>query len=174
MISVAEMKKHLNIEHITADDAYLADLEATAVAVVERWTGKTYPASAERTQYVRGLGIDSIWLAHEPTLSDPIVAEDMTVTERSAPGGEGTVLTVAEDFVVRGTALVRVGGYWTAGYEYEVTYTSGYGPGAEPEDVRGAVRDMVALWYTNRTPSEERELASRALLASLPSSPVFA
>lgn len=177
MIPVAALKQHLKIEHITADDAYLADLEAQAVAVVELYTGKVYPAVGERIEYVTGDGTNKLRLALAPILSDPVVDADVVVAERSSPGGEATNIVMAEDdgFVVRDTELLRrSGGVWTSGYEYEVTYNGGYAPGSQDEKARGAVRDMVALWYTNRTPSVEREAAALGLLALLGSNPVLA
>lgn len=174
MISVASLKKHLRIEHITTDDAYLADLEAAAVAFVERETGRYFGSVGARTEYVTGLGTDTMWLRESPILSTPIVAGDMTVLERADPGDPGTAIVVATDFVVRGSRLVRIDDVWTRGYEYQVTYNAGNAAGAVGEEIQNAVRSLVALWYTHRTQSEERTAGEQAIKATLPFNPVLA
>lgn len=146
MLSVADLKAHLRVTH-SHDDAYIADLEEVAVAHVVRRTSDFYGPREEVTEIVAGSGSRTLWLAHAPVVGE---STPVTVGEVALPGDEPSAL---DDFEVRGRTLVRTGGgYWTRGYEYAVTYTRGYAEGGEPENVRHAVRLLVAHWYSNRAP----------------------
>lgn len=167
MISVAALKAHLNIPH-TLHDTYLADLEAAAVEVAEQHFG--YLGAAEEvTEYVRGTGIADLYLS-DPAAATPVP----TVTAAQYPGDAGDAAT---DFVARGNRLVRTaGGVWSRGYEYAVTYTRGYAPGAQPERAHHAVRMLVAHWYASRTPVSDANASKmpHTLDELLPIRPVVA
>lgn len=157
MLNVAYLKKHLKIEHITADDTYLADLEAAAVSAVEEYEGTHYGTAGEITHYLPGSGTTDLWLPEAPNGTD-LAGEDpgvsIIVHEAAYPGDDLTELVAADDdgYLVRGSKLVRKGGYlWSRGYEYTVRYNRGGLPGTAPERVQQAVRMLVARWYSHRT-----------------------
>lgn len=159
MLSVAYLKKHLRLEHTTADDMYLADLEAAAVSLIEEYEGVHYGAAGSVTEHVRGTGTPDLFLAAAPTAVT-------SVHEASYPGETPTEIATADDdgFLVRGARLVRAGGYvWERGYEYTVVYTRGYAPGAAPERVYQAVREIVTHWYVNDTAAGERVIPESVL-----------
>lgn len=145
MIPLADLKAHLRVTH-THDDGYIAELEEAAVAHVSRYTGRYFGQQSETTEHVLGSGTDVLWLSAEPVVG---AQTPVTVAERSVPG---ITPTQVDDFEVRGRKLLRTGGgVWARGWGYAVTYTRGYAEGAEPENVRHAVKMLVAHWYTNRT-----------------------
>lgn len=171
MISVTDLKFHLNLPtSFTTHDDYLDALEEAAVSYVERVTGRYFGAAGARTEYLSGTGIDTLWLADIPTTIT-------SVTERDSLTDAGTELVEDTDYVVRGNRLVYVSNTWDADYEYEVVYTAGYAAGAEPADVRQAVKMLVGHWYTNRLPVVTAQTATEVPVSVreiLPSNPVIA
>lgn len=148
MIDVPTLQEWLGAE---GDDALLNDLEARAVALLQRECNRYFGAVAETTEYVIGRGTSDLWLAEVP------VAIPTTVTERSAAGDEGDTITAADDdgYVLRtgdrDARLVRKSnGEWGNGHEYEVAYQRGYAAGTEPGDVQQAVIDIVTRTYKRR------------------------
>lgn len=138
MVSVGELKQTLGITGAAEDD-YLAELEAAAVQFVETQTGRYFGAVREVTEYRTAAG-NSLFLSDEPTGT-------VTVMRRSSATATAEAVA-ADQFAVRGRRLVNPAGWgW---YEYEITYDAGYAPGAQPEDIRDAVRDLVALAYRTR------------------------
>ena len=143
MIPLADLKLALRVSHAT-DDAHITSLEERAVAYVERKTGRSYTAG-NATEYVRGADDGVLYLG------GPASAV-VSVTQRAYPGAEETVIVEAADdgFDLRGTKLVRSGGYfWSSAYEYEVEYTRDVTP---PDDILEAVEGLVSLWYNVRLP----------------------
>lgn len=174
MIPLAELKAHLRVTH-DSEDAYIESLERAAVAEIEKRTGRYYGSAGEHTLYLTGDGTSALWLPYEPTLNE-FGDYDIHAIEYATPGGEGSdIFAVADDgFVVRGRKLVRKSGVWTLDYEYAIELTRGADTTEASEDIVGRVRDLVALWYTHRTPSDERAVAEAAIYAMLPSNPVLA
>jgi uncharacterized phiE125 gp8 family phage protein len=170
MISVADLKTALRID--TLEDLYeeeaqaarLEDLEAAAVAAVERWTGRYFgpPEQSPTPAAYPGSGSAVLWLPD-------FASEVTTVSSRAYQGGEDTeILTDADDgWALRlqpgrtyGNQLVRSGGgAWDAGLEYVVTAAFGYDPGAEPPDIRQAVTMLVAHWWEQGVPTVPGNLA---------------
>lgn len=138
MISIAELKQHLKITS-TDEDLLLAELEEAAVQFVETQTGRYFGPARSVTEYLRAAG-DSLFL-HEAPIGE------VTVQRRSSATATAEAVEATE-FAVRGRRLVKPAGWGTS--EYEVTYSVGYEEGAQPEDIRGAVRDLVALAYRGR------------------------
>jgi len=146
MIALEELRTALK-NPASEDDAYITALEQGAVALMERRTGKYFGGEEERTEYLVGKGGQTLYL------SGPSGAV-ATVTEAAYPGTTGEDIT--DGVVARGTKLIRTDGYqWAKGYEYAVTYTRGWAEGAEPHDIRQAVRQLVTLWYEHRLPVSE-------------------
>lgn len=142
-------------------DARLVDLEAEAVAWVQRRTGRYFQAEAEVTERLIGAGSAKLRLAEAPT-SNP-----STVTEYAYVGADAETVTASEDdgFVTvtrtyptasnEGWLERKYGYVWADGYIYEVTYDRGYtltGGGspddiAAPDDIRALVKNMVRFSY---------------------------
>lgn len=137
---------------------YVRALEAAAVALIERQTGKYFGPVRTRTEYVLGTGSGMLYL-EGPVATDVYdVALITSVNEAAYAGGEQTEIDLDEDdgFVVREEVLYRKGGgVWSRGYEYEVVYQQGYDPGEEPADIRQAVMQLVTHWFDNRAPVSE-------------------
>lgn len=151
MISVSDLKDALRVTR-SDEDAYIADLEEAAVAVAENETGRYFGPEQQTTEWLRGHGHPRLHLAEEP--SGTITSVD----QRIYPGGTATTITATEDngYVQRGRQLIRKAGLvWHDGYEYEVSYKEGYTSGAEPDEIRQAVRGLVVHWYENRLPVDE-------------------
>jgi hypothetical protein len=137
MLTVDEMKEHLRISG-RDEDSYLAALEAAAVQFVETQTRRSFTLRTV-TDYRSPIG-SSMYLSDMPTGA-------VTVNRRYSATAE-PVEVAATEFAVRGQKLVRPLG-WRSG-EYEVTYNAGYPEGTAPEDIKGLVRDLVALAYRAR------------------------
>lgn len=163
MISLADLKTALRIT-TTRDDGYLAGLEAAAVAMVQRETGRFFGAQESVTEYIIGGDDDTLFL------TDPCSSLPTTVKERSTIGGDPTTITASADdgYVLRGTMkLVRkAGNLWTYKYEYEVTYTRGYAANTEPAEIRQLVTQIVSEWYERRLVSSDGSLKKVPMSAS--------
>lgn len=169
MISVTDLKTALRID--TLEDAYeeeaqaarLEDLEAAAVATVERWTGRYFgtPEQDPTPVALAGSGSSVLWL---PDFASEVSA----VSSRAYQGADETeILTDADDgWALRllpgrtyGNQLVRSGGGgWDAGLEYVVAAAFGYEPGEEPPDIRQAVTMLVAHWWENGVPTAQAQV----------------
>lgn len=146
MIETAELIEYLEAD--AGDTAVLEQLERAAAAFVSRQTGRYFGEPAEHSITLVGSGSRRLWLPDAPI--DPEVPADplVTIEERAYPGEDPTTLVIDTDFALRGSELIRLGGYsWTRGYEYEATYRRGYEPGTEPEDIRQLVLDLVSVRF---------------------------
>jgi hypothetical protein len=145
MVELSDLKAALKIEpDQTAEDDYIVQLEAAAVAHVQTITGLFVGVTAAATVWATGNGLRDLWL---PTTFSGVT----TVLERTHPGAASVAVT---DYVVRPGHLRRTGsgGYWPWDYEYEVTGNRGYAVGAEPADIRLAVTRLVTRWFEIRMP----------------------
>jgi hypothetical protein len=158
IVALRDLKKQCEIEEsVTAHDPYLVDLEAAAVAHIEKRTGRYYGTAGSVTEIIRGTGGPRLWL------SEPAIERDSTtdalpisVIERYGPGSEETTILAADadGYVLRnnGLALYRKdGGIWSSLLEYEVTYTRGNA--TLPADLEHAVKVLVAWWFEMRIPA---------------------
>lgn len=146
MIPLLKLKAHLGIAAATTTyDQILADYEKAAVAFLEREGRIDLTARGERVEYVTGTGLAHIWLAAAPASGTTVSA-----VERWLPDDAGTAI-IAADVTVRGRRIFRAdGAAWADGAEYEVTYTAGDNPGAEPADLRLWVIKLVELAWKER------------------------
>ena len=168
MITVDALKLHLNIpDAMTAHDELLAQLERSAVAFVQDHTGIYLgDDEEEREVLLTGMGRNGMWL--------PDVPVDGEVEMYEWSGSAWTLLDeyAADGWTMNGREIVRGEGYyWTRGYRYKAVYTR---IGEPTEDIRQRVIDLVALWYSHRTPSAERAEGEQAVRDSLPRAPVIA
>jgi hypothetical protein len=135
------------LDAATSDAAIVEELEAQAVAHVERVTGRYFGPVREVTEILRGNGSARLWLAETPI-------DGVTVAEAARVGDEpGDMDAAAFALRVSGNeaALERRGGkVWDAGAEYHVTYSHGYEDGEEPADVRRAVMAWVSRQWVMR------------------------
>lgn len=153
MIALAELKAWLSEPSEPGVDDILTALEPQAVIVVERETGRYFGASITHTEIVVGDGTGTLRLAERPNTIT-------SVEERRRAGDTWTeiVETADDGFESRipsaapaRTKLIRKNGrIWRSGWEYRVIYDFGYAAGAEPGDIRLAVKQVVALLYAER------------------------
>lgn len=150
MISQADLETHLGLD-VGTDTALLTGIEASAAAFVERYTHRYFGASDEITETLTGTGGRRLFLPEPAT-------DVASVHEQAYPGATQTQIVEGDDdgFEIRDAVLHRKGArVWVRGYEYVVVFTRGYtendaGPPADiaaPEDIKGVVKDLVALRY---------------------------
>lgn len=153
MIDVAELKTWLGSPSEPGLADLLTALEAQAVAVVQRETGRYFGAPAAHTDIVVGDGTGTLRLQERPSAITSVEerrrAGDAwtTITEGADDGFE---LRTLADVPTPSTLLRKNGRVWRRGYEYRVTYTFGYTAGAEPGDIRLAVKQVVSILYNER------------------------
>ena len=153
MIDVAELKTWLGNPSEPGVTELLTALESQAVAVVQRETGRYFGAAVAHTDVVVGDGTGTLRLQERPSAIT-------SVEERRRAGDAWTAIAEGADdgFELRTLAdvptpsmlLRKNGRTWKRGYEYRVVYTFGYTPGAEPGDIRLAVKQVVSLLYNER------------------------
>lgn len=142
MISLADLKAFTNVT-VAADEPLLTELEQSAVAHVEKATGRYFGPPKEIIQTFSGWG-GTLWLKEVPLGTPAIVVEQES-------GGNWTVIAV-DDYEVNGRTLFARNG-WPYGYRnIRVTYTAGYAAGQEPDDIRLAVMRLVLHNFNNRSP----------------------
>ena len=155
MIPLPDLKLAAKVEH-DADDSYLVNLEAAAVAYVQRKTGWYWGEEAEAVMTVEGGGGGVLWLPEKVTavtsvVSQPYEGGDQTTITAGADDGYALRLAPGE---THGMRLIRKGGVgWAREYEYVVTGTIGYDEAVPvPDDIRQAVSSLAVLWYEQRLP----------------------
>lgn len=151
MVSQQKLRDALEVQE-PDEFGYLADLEARAVAHIERQTGRYFRELQQTTEYVVALGTRNLWLVDPPAVGPAVTVVDVLTGETVA----------SADYTVRGTKLVHGTGRWVLGREYAVTYTRGYAstsptPTSDddidaPAEIRGLVEWLVAEWYEERIP----------------------
>lgn len=145
MIELAELRAVVGIHdpaHV-ADDAFLLDIEARAVAYLESETRRYFGPPAPITEVLDGSGAQSLWLAETPAAAPALVLE--------ARESDAWTAVSADDFTQEGPALYHDTEWRKGARLYRATYTRGYAAGEEPAEVRGAVLQLVHLWYTHRS-----------------------
>ena len=153
MISIPDLQKFLGYPDEEGLTDLLTDLEANAVQLVEDETGRFFGASETRTEYIIGDGTRDLHLAENATAITSVKSRRQigdsfdTIVEANSDGFE--IRAPRSD---SGRArLLRKGSLgWYDGYEHQVIYEFGYTSGAEPDRIRQAVKDLVALTYNSR------------------------
>lgn len=160
MIGITELERFLGISAGT-DTVLLCEIEAEAVQWLESETHRYLEAAASDTKILPGNGKPDLYLL------EPITSVT-SVLRQLYPGATQETITEgdADGFEVRDMHLTRKGGFvWNRGYEYLVTYVRGYtetSPAqaditpadiAAPDDIRRAVKGIVAFWYNAGEPS---------------------
>jgi hypothetical protein len=152
VIGITDLEEFLGIEKDT-DTPLLTALELAASDFVTQETERYFDVETTHVEVIGGSGNSILWLNENP-------ATITSVEERLGPGESWTAITEGDaDGWERqapnsGTAGARVlrkyPQVWRWGYEYRVTYDFGYDAGDEPPEIRQAVKDLVALRYSDR------------------------
>lgn len=157
MIAIADLESFLGLTSGTDTDLLIA-LEAAAVDLVENVTHRYFGAATSTTEYQYGNGQRNLYLQEVPT--------SVSMVYQSYAGATQTALASSDSdgWEIRAQHLTRKGGYlWDPFYEYVVDYTKGYtltasaasGTPADiaaPDDIRQAVKLIVARWYNGGSP----------------------
>ena len=153
MIAIETLKAHLGNPDEEGVTAILTAFETAAVELVQDETGRYFGASVTRTEYIDGDGTDALYLAENATAIT-------SVGQRRQTGESYTTITEgnSDGFEIRAPTsdsgrarLLRKGSIgWYNGYEHKVIYEFGYAALAEPDRIRQAVMDLVALKYHGR------------------------
>ncbi len=153
MIAIATLKAHLGNPDAEGVTEVLTALEAMAVELVQDETGRYFGASTTRTEYIEGDGTGALHLAENATAITSVgqrrhIGDSYTtITEGNTDGFEIRAPT-ADSGRAR---LLRKGSLgWYDGYGHRVIYEFGYTAGAEPDRIRQAVIDLVALKWNSR------------------------
>lgn len=157
MIPLADLKTYIGLSTTTEEqDALLVQLEAAAVAHLERSTHRYFGPPKLYSEVVAGNSRAAVWLSEEPIESGGVI-----LTERWRHDDEGTEI---DDIAVRGRKLVRAGGYYLRGAEYTAEYLAGYGAGTGdldgleghpvPADIWRAVAEIAKASWQSRTTNE--------------------
>ncbi len=153
MIAIGDLKDWLGNPDAEGVTELLTTLETMAVELVQDETGRYFGAEETKTEHLVGDGTGRLHLNENPTA--------ITSVERRAQVGDTYVAvteSASDGFELRAptsqsgrATLLRKGSLaWAAAYEYRVVYEFGYATNAEPEGIRQAVRDLVALKYHTR------------------------
>jgi uncharacterized phiE125 gp8 family phage protein len=153
VVSLAEAKAHLRVEHAD-EDAYIQSLVNAATSHLDGWSGTLGRALVEQTWEVT-LDAFPVGAIHLP-LGDVIAV--VSVVYDDTAGDEQTVPPT--DYVLDNRSLdgwvVPVSGVsWPdtldAVNAVRVRYTAGYGAAsAVPAAIKHAILMLVAHWYANR------------------------
>lgn len=153
MIAIATLKSWLGNPDEPGVTELLTTLETMAVELVQDETGRYFGASATRTEHIIGDGTRDLHLAENATAITSVGARRYigdsyeTVTEGNTDGFE---IRAPRGDAGRARLLRKGSLSWSDGYEHKVIYEFGYASNAEPERIRQAVMDLVALKYHGR------------------------
>lgn len=142
IVPLDELKLALGLDPLsTDDDLLLTLLEQQAAAYVEAQIGRRFSVPTDRTEFIKGLGVETLFLGgHAASGIQSVRARARTAREFDDVD--------EEDYDVRGDTLVLLGGRWSHLYEYEVVYADGYDLGSAPADIRALVIDLVSIAFS--------------------------
>lgn len=149
VVLLADLKRALGLEaSYTDDDELLVDLENQAVAFVESQTERTWGEPAQRTVFINGLGVRTLYLpGHIQAAAGP--GSIVTVRQRSMASPGDWEVADETMFERRGDTLIRIDvPRWSHLGEYEVTFTDGYTLGQAPKDIQALIIDLVSIAYS--------------------------
>lgn len=143
IVSLAVIKQALGIDPTdTSRDEELTRVEGSVASWVEGQTKRRFNAPADRTEYVRGSGTDTLFLSGyiDASAPEPIA---VTVDERFiALGPAGWLAVDPLIYETRGSRIVRLDGWvWQRNAEYRIIYQDGYV--TAPLDVQALVLDLI-------------------------------
>ncbi len=153
MIAIATLKTWLGNPDEPGVTALLTTLETMAAQLVEDETGRFFGAEETRTEYIIGDGTRDLHLTENPTAITSVESRRYigdsfdAITEGDADGFE---IRAPRSDSGRARLLRKASLGWADGYEHKVIYEFGYTAGEEPEGIRQAVMDLVALKYHGR------------------------
>ena len=153
MIAILELKSWLGNPQEEGVTALLETLETMAAQLVEDETGRFFGVTETRTEYIIGDGTRDLYL-NENAAAITSVGQRLqigdsytTITESDSDGFE---IRAPRSDSGRARLLRKSGLGWNYGYEHRVIYDFGYATDAEPDRIRQAVKDLVALKYHTR------------------------
>ncbi|HEY3273473.1 MAG TPA: head-tail connector protein [Methanocella sp.] len=160
-VSLADAKKHLNVEH-TDDDPYITDL---IVAARERAEGYANMAFITQTwdliMDVPGKCID---LPRYPLQS---VTGVYVISDSGVETAVDTNIYRVDPVSAPGRVFLKQGQSWPARADtagFKVRYVAGYASAsAVPLSIRQAIKETVAHWYENRSSQEMPDGANELL-----------
>ena len=148
IITTAEAKTHLRVDH-SNDDDYIDDLVAAATAIFERETHRQL-YTATRKYYLDDFQ-DVIYLPYGE------VQSVVTVQYYDTDGNQQTVTNTDYDVAIEGSIcrIIAKESWPTTDtdtlHAVEVLYTSGYGVAADvPADIKAALKVIVGDLYNKR------------------------
>lgn len=140
LVSLAEVKAHLNYGTSTTDDEEIRDWIPTATPIIERHTGKTIVQRTFVDRITTG-STDQLWLNHHPVISLTSIATLDGVTTWSVTA---TDVDIDPDL---GVLTLLAGTPWSG--RLKVTYIAGMA--VVPDNYSKAARIIVQhLWETQR------------------------
>lgn len=142
IVPLDELKVALGLDPLDhTDDVLLTLLESQAAAFVNSQTERNWGEPADRTEFIKGLGIPTLYLRGH-------IAGEIVSVRRRAMNAADFEDVIVDDYIVRGDTLMTTGARWSHLYEYEVVYSDGYELGFAPADIRALVSDLVAIAYS--------------------------
>lgn len=146
IVPLDELKLALGLDPLdTSDDLLLTLLESQAAAFVESQIGRRFSAPIDRTEFIVGLGNQTLFLGGH-VAGDPPAIVSLRARALSAREFEDVD---DEEWTLRGDTLVALGGRWSHLTEYEVVYSDGYLLGTAPADIRALVIDLVSIAFAS-------------------------
>lgn len=152
MIDLRTLKRHLKVDaNQTIDNELIVEMLEAAVAYMQNETGRYFGPLAEFTTVLSPRGWSPLWLQGIPVIDDDYLTFEL---ESRATVSEAWEAVDAADYETDGQQLIPSVFWAPASRTLRATYTAGYAEGAEPADVRGAVRQLVTQMYQHRLPVE--------------------
>jgi hypothetical protein len=192
-VTLAEMKSHLRVD-FPDDDSLISSLITAARQRAENitgrciptsnwiygldtfpygWTNQSAPARSGLTQFMG-------WWANAQTIRIPQAPLQSITSIQYIPGGGGSYLTLdPSTYTVDANSnpavvFPIVNYYWPACYAVKntvlISFVAGYGDNC-PEDVKVAIRMLVAYWYENRQDNAVTPTVVNSLLSNYRSQP---
>lgn len=145
MLSLSDIKDWLGIPSATTTyDTILTNLETRAVAFLENQTDRYFGAPLEFTEILDGNDRDELWLREEPNVI-------RSVAYRDSLNNAWIEYDVQADYEQDGRRLLRLDDTWPRGRRnLKVVYVAGYSAGNEPDDIKQALFDLIALKFRGR------------------------
>jgi hypothetical protein len=152
IVTIEQLRRAAGLaEDDDSQDAALIELESQSVAWIEGEVHRRFSEPILVTEIVEGRGRRELIIYGHVDLAalaeSASSLEALRVQERWQGEGKDAWAILAEDvdYEFRGDILYRLGGVWSRGVEYELTYYDGYE--TAPLDIQALVLEMVTGGY---------------------------